>query len=83
MGNNIPHGYKATALGIIPQEWEVKKLGEVGKLLSGLTYIPHLISNLMEYWFSDLPTSKMECLPLMTMSMSMSLRILQSKLEIY
>ena len=31
--NNIPQGYKATALGIIPQEWEVKKLGEVGKLL--------------------------------------------------
>ena len=29
MGNNIPQGYKATALGIIPQEWEVKRLGEI------------------------------------------------------
>ena len=27
--NNIPQGYKATALGIIPQEWEVKRLGEI------------------------------------------------------
>ena len=26
---NIPQGYKATALGIIPQEWEVKRLGEI------------------------------------------------------
>ncbi len=42
---NIPHGYKATALGIIPQEWEVKKLGEVGKLLSGLTYTPSNIQS--------------------------------------
>ena len=25
---NIPHGYKATALGIIPQEWEVKSLNK-------------------------------------------------------
>ena len=29
MGNNIPQGYKATVLGIIPQEWEVKRLGEI------------------------------------------------------
>lgn len=36
----IPQGYKATPLGIIPQEWEVKPLGEVGKVLSGLTYSP-------------------------------------------
>ena len=25
----IPHGYKATALGIIPQEWEVMLLGNL------------------------------------------------------
>lgn len=40
MKNNIPQGYKATSLGIIPQEWEIKKLEEVGKLFSGLTYSP-------------------------------------------
>lgn len=26
---NILQGYKATALGIVPQEWEVKRLGEI------------------------------------------------------
>lgn len=25
----IPQGYKATSLGLIPQEWEVKRLGEI------------------------------------------------------
>lgn len=25
----IPQGYKATALGVIPQEWEVKRLGDI------------------------------------------------------
>ena len=29
--NNIPVGYKDSPLGIIPQEWEVKRLGEVCK----------------------------------------------------
>ena len=27
--NNIPAGYKDSAVGIIPQEWEVKRLGEI------------------------------------------------------
>lgn len=29
MKNNIPQGYKATALGIIPQEWEVMRLEDL------------------------------------------------------
>lgn len=29
ISNNIPHGYKATALGIIPQEWEVTRLEDL------------------------------------------------------
>lgn len=29
MGNNIPQGYKATALGIIPQEWKTIRLKTV------------------------------------------------------
>ena len=29
MKNNIPQGYKATPLGIIPQEWEVRRLGDL------------------------------------------------------
>jgi type I restriction enzyme S subunit len=35
--NNIPQGYKDCPLGIIPVEWEVKKLGEIFKLSSGKT----------------------------------------------
>lgn len=34
---NIPQGYKATALGIIPQEWEVVRFGKVMKCFSGGT----------------------------------------------
>lgn len=30
----IPQGYKATPLGIIPQEWEVKRLGEISVSIS-------------------------------------------------
>ena len=37
--NNIPAGYKDSALGIIPQEWEVKYLGDLlARLANGLTY---------------------------------------------
>ena len=31
--NNIPAGYKDLAVGIIPQEWEVKKLSKVCEFL--------------------------------------------------
>lgn len=37
--NNIPAGYKDSAVGIIPQEWEVKYLGDLlSRLANGLTY---------------------------------------------
>ena len=32
---DIPKGYKNSPLGIIPDEWEVKKLGEIGHFLKG------------------------------------------------
>ena len=35
--NNIPQGYKATALGIIPQEWEVKRIKDFGPVITGST----------------------------------------------
>ena len=35
--NNIPQGYKATALGIIPQEWEVKRIKDFGSVITGNT----------------------------------------------
>ncbi len=34
---NVPKGYKKTPLGIIPKEWEVKKLGDIGTISSGMT----------------------------------------------
>lgn len=34
---DIPQGYKATALGIIPQEWEMKTLGQIANVFSGTT----------------------------------------------
>ena len=37
MKNNIPQGYKATPLGIIPQEWEVKRFKDVGNFLRNNT----------------------------------------------
>ncbi|KAB1157932.1 restriction endonuclease subunit S [Flavobacterium luteum] len=33
-------GYKQTSFGFIPIDWEVKKLGDLGKVISGLTYSP-------------------------------------------
>ena len=32
---NIPPGYKKTDIGIIPEDWEGKRLGEVGQLKYG------------------------------------------------
>ena len=33
-------GYKKTEVGVIPEDWNVKRLGEVGEALIGLTYKP-------------------------------------------
>lgn len=33
----IPEGYKNTLLGIIPNEWEVKKIKEIGQVVTGKT----------------------------------------------
>lgn len=35
----IPHGYKATALGIIPQEWEVMLLGNLSNSISSGIFV--------------------------------------------
>ena len=51
MNNNIPQGYKDSPLGIIPQEWEVKRLGEVGNISSGGTPL----RDKKEYWNGDIP----------------------------
>lgn len=33
----IPQGYKNSPLGIIPKEWEVKRIGDFGKVITGST----------------------------------------------
>lgn len=37
---NTPAGYKSSELGVIPEGWQVKRLGELGEVVSGLTYSP-------------------------------------------
>lgn len=45
MNKEIKPGYKETPVGIIPEDWEVKKLGEIGTVINGLTYSPCDISS--------------------------------------
>lgn len=49
--NNIPQGYKNSPLGIIPQEWKIKKLGDVAESFSGGT--PKAGNN--EYYDGNIP----------------------------
>lgn len=42
---NIPVGYKSSPLGIIPEDWEIKNLGNLGNIIGGLTYSPENISD--------------------------------------
>jgi len=36
----IPKGYKQTEIGVIPEDWEVKNMGDLGRSIIGLTYSP-------------------------------------------
>jgi type I restriction enzyme S subunit len=36
----VRKGYKQTEIGIIPEDWDTKKLGEIGECIIGLTYKP-------------------------------------------
>lgn len=40
MEREIKQGYKKTPVGMIPEDWEVKELGEIGTVINGLTYSP-------------------------------------------
>ena len=41
----VRKGYKKTDIGIIPEDWDVKKLGDVGDSIIGLTYKPSNIKD--------------------------------------
>ena len=46
MNNDIPQGYKDSPLGVIPQEWEVKRLGEVcSRIGDGIHGTPKYVHN--------------------------------------
>lgn len=45
----VPKGYKKTKVGIIPEDWDVKKLGEVADVISGGT--PS--TSIPEYWADE------------------------------
>ena len=41
----IPAGYKQTEVGVIPEDWEVAALGDIGDCLIGLTYSPNNVKD--------------------------------------
>ncbi len=41
----IPAGYKQTEVGVIPEDWDVHKLGDIGQNIIGLTYSPNDVSD--------------------------------------
>ena len=43
MSTVIPKGYKQTKVGVIPEDWDIVNLGDVGKVVTGLTYSPENI----------------------------------------
>lgn len=50
--NNIPAGYKYSAVGIIPQEWDVKRVKDLGSVITGSTPPTADVSNYgSEYMF--------------------------------
>lgn len=52
MVKTIKKGYKQTEVGVIPEDWEVKKLGDLGnKFLNGGT--PSTLRS--EYWKGNIP----------------------------
>ena len=48
---DIPKGYKKTKVGVIPKEWEVKRINQFASLASGGT--PN--REISEYWNGDIP----------------------------
>jgi len=36
----IPQGFKQAEVGVIPCDWEVRKLTAIGEIIIGLTYSP-------------------------------------------
>lgn len=54
--NNIPKGYKDSAVGIIPEEWEVKSVKDFGMVITGNTPSTTDISNYGDKYMFVSPT---------------------------
>ena len=51
MSNEVKEGYKKTAIGIIPEDWEISSIEEIGEVTGGST--PRRTNP--EYWGGDIP----------------------------
>lgn len=49
MTTDIPQGYKQTTIGIIPEDWEVKKMGNIGEFFKGKGVSKDKITNEGEF----------------------------------
>lgn len=59
---NIPQGYKQTELGVIPEEWEVVKLGNLGVTYTGLSgkrkvILAGALPNIYRFEYSEQPSN--------------------------
>ena len=45
MDTTIKKGYKQTEIGIIPEDWDLKRLGDIGDSIIGLTYSPNEVAS--------------------------------------
>jgi type I restriction enzyme S subunit len=45
----IPHGYKQTEVGVIPEDWNVVPIGKAGQVLGGRQRSPHYVGELCKY----------------------------------
>jgi len=41
---NIREGYKMTEIGVIPEDWDIVRMGDIGEAIIGLTYSPEDIA---------------------------------------
>ena len=61
VSESVPEGYKEIEVGVIPEDWEVKRLGEVAKIVSGGT--PSTTNS--SYWHGNIkwctPTDITKC----------------------
>jgi type I restriction enzyme S subunit len=46
--SDIPEGYKVTELGLLPEEWQIKSLGDISKIRGGYGFSPDYQGNLKE-----------------------------------